>query len=170
MSLGTRRHRETNRHTKPYDLIKQDLSPLVVSSCGICTHVVIILYVSKGNSLNSLNSLTGLRWKNLIKFRASSWMSTHRGLWFYRPQVRSFYRCLSVHGGGGLCMMSHIPSRGVSVQGVSVQGVSVQEISVQGVSVRRHPPNQKSGRYASYWNAFLYYIRFVLGEEICQEP
>ena len=60
--------------------------------------------------------------------------------------------------------------QGVSVQGVSVQGVSVlcpggvsvqevsvQGVSVQGVSVRETPPNTvKSGRYISYWNAFLF--------------
>ena len=32
----------------------------------ICTHVVIFLQVSKRNSLNSLDLLTGLRWKNSI--------------------------------------------------------------------------------------------------------
>ena len=33
----------------------------------ICTHLVIVLQVSKRNSLQSLNALTGLRWKNLNK-------------------------------------------------------------------------------------------------------
>ena len=64
---------------------------------------------------------------------------------------------------------SHVPSgertlslvpcsfqRQVSAHKGSVQGVLVQEISVQGgVSVGRPPKIQKSGRYASNWNAFL---------------
>ena len=68
-------------------------------------------------------------------------------------------------GGGGLCMMSlpvwlpgpMVPSRGISVPGpMFLSGVSVNSLS-RGVSVGRHPPpNQKSGRYASYWNAFLF--------------
>ena len=78
----------------------------------------------------------------------------------------------SVHGEvGGFCMMSisvwlsHIPSGlGVSVeggvlcpfQGVSVWGVSVWGVSIQGSLCRDTPRNQKSWRYASYWNAFLF--------------
>ena len=59
--------------------------------------------------------------------------------------------CLSTGGGG------------VSVQGVSVRGVSVRRVSVQGhlCPGRPHPPPSmvKSGRYASYWNAFMFLQR-----------
>ena len=53
---------------------------------------------------------------------------------------------------GGLC-----PGVSVSVQGisVSVQGVSVWGVSVQGRPPEKDPPTVMSGRYASYWNAFL---------------
>ena len=73
--------------------------------------------------------------------------------------------CLRVFGGGGL-------SGGVSVPGViSVQGGLGERwslsggVSVRGVSLSRRdlcwgdrcqgPRTVKSGRYASYWNAFL---------------
>ena len=47
--------------------------------------------------------------------------------------------------------------RGVYVQGVSVQGVSVQGDLYQGGSLSGRPPHTvMCGRYASYWNAFLY--------------
>ena len=40
--------------------------------------------------------------------------------------------------------------------GVCVQRVSVWGASVQSGLCRETPQNQKSGRYASYWNAFLF--------------
>ena len=79
----------------------------------------------------------------------------------------------SVCGGclsrGGLCLW------GVSVQGRFCLGVSVQGglcrggsqsrgVSVQGGSVRsvtESPRTVTSGRYASYWNAFLYLNRLL---------
>ena len=82
----------------------------------------------------------------------------------------------------------HIPSGGCSVPGpmfllgVSVQGAYVLGVSVQGVSVQvglrpggvlvqrvslRDLPDRplctvKSGRYASYWNAFLFLLSLEL--------
>ena len=90
----------------------------------------------------------------------------------------------SPYPGGSLSRGSLYPgrslSRGVSVQGVSIQGVSVQwgrsqgrGVSIQGGSLSRgvsvqgslsgRPPH-KNGRYALYWNAFLFYnlIRLLL--------
>ena len=70
--------------------------------------------------------------------------------------------CQSLSGG--------VSVQGVSVQGVSVQGVSVQGISVLGVSVQRGvsvietPHTVMSGQYASYWNIFLYCIRYFWNE------
>ena len=75
----------------------------------------------------------------------------------------------SLRPGGGLSV------QGVSVQrgslsgglclGLSVRGLSPEEVSVQSWSLSRGwgslngdpSRNQKSGRYASYWNAFLLY-------------
>ena len=71
---------------------------------------------------------------------------------------------------GGLCPSMHHRShdRGVSVKGgVSVQrdlnsggGLCEGGLSVQGVSVRETLPMVKSRRYASYWNAFLFFLSF----------
>ena len=62
---------------------------------------------------------------------------------------------------GGLCL-------GVSVQGVSVQGslsrgVLCPGVSVQGGLCHGDPCTVMSGRYASYWNAFLFssYISLI---------
>ena len=47
---------------------------------------------------------------------------------------------------------------GLCPGGVSVQWVSVQGVSVWGRSLFWRPPETvKSGRYASYWNALLFY-------------
>ena len=61
------------------------------------------------------------------------------------------------------------PQGRVFVQGVSVQGVSVKGVSVQGGSLfrvslsggspsGRTPVMVTSGRYASYWNAFVFKV------------
>ena len=79
-----------------------------------------------------------------------------------------------------LCMMSlavwlpgpHVASRwslsrGVFVQGISVLGslfwgVSVWRVSVWGGSLSgKHPRTVKRGRFASYWNAFLFVVVVV---------
>ena len=78
---------------------------------------------------------------------------------------------VSVQGGflsGGLCpggvsvQRGPCPegslSRGVSVWGVSVHGGSLS----RGVSVRETPRTVKSGRYASYWNAYLLFIALAI--------
>ena len=75
--------------------------------------------------------------------------------------------CHSVHWGGGegggalygvtscLAARSHFPSGEFSVQ----EGSLSREESVQGgVSARETPYTVKSGQYASYWKAFLWYI------------
>ena len=71
---------------------------------------------------------------------------------------------------GGICAWSHVPSRGVSVQRVvSVQGGLCpggslsRGVSVQGVSLTETPPPRtlKNRQYASYWNAFLYFLLAV---------
>ena len=84
--------------------------------------------------------------------------------------------CHSVHRGevsvqGGLCLGGSL-SREVSFQGVSVLGVSVQGglcpggSMSRGVSVWREvsvrPHTVTSGRYASYWNAFLFPLPLFL--------
>ena len=72
--------------------------------------------------------------------------------------------CDSVHGGRGVSVRGSL-SWGVSVQmglypgGISVQGgVYVQEGSLSGRPPR---PTVKSGRYASFWNAFLFKTVFT---------
>ena len=59
----------------------------------------------------------------------------------------------------GVCLWSHVHSKGVSVSGpMFPRGVSLTSLHI--------PPGQrpsplgsvKSGRYASYWNAFLFHI------------
>ena len=58
---------------------------------------------------------------------------------------------------GDLCLCSHVPSRVVSVQGASIQGGLCQ-----GDPPGHRPTDMvKSGQYASYWNAFLFYNRVV---------
>ena len=59
-------------------------------------------------------------------------------------------------------------SRGVSVQGgLCPGGLSPGESLSRGTSVDRDPPGTvKSGRYASYWNAFLYNSKF-LTHDVC---
>ena len=64
-----------------------------------------------------------------------------------------FHLRLSFSPLGGLCLWSHVPSREVSVQGGFCSGVLCPKGSVQGRSLS--PSTVKSGRYASYWNAFL---------------
>ena len=54
----------------------------------------------------------------------------------------------SVFGGVCLYREGFCPGDGVSVQGGLCLG--------EGVSVRETPRTVKSGRYASYWNAFLF--------------
>ena len=82
--------------------------------------------------------------------------------------------CHSIHM-GGLCMMSfpvwlpgpmfllgglwsNVPSWGVSVEeDLCPRGLCTRGISVKVVSVWEGLPDMvKSGRYASYWNAFLF--------------
>ena len=80
-----------------------------------------------------------------------------------------FLRCSSVHGGLGLCL-------GVSVRGSLSRGSLSREVSVQGVSIwgslskggfcpgglcQGDPRTVTSGRYASYWNAFLFKSSFL---------
>ena len=61
---------------------------------------------------------------------------------------------------GDLCPWGSL-SKGVSVQRISVQGISVKGSLSRGVSVRETPRTVTSGRYASYWNAFLLLLEFV---------
>ena len=59
---------------------------------------------------------------------------------------------------GGLCL-------GVSVQGGLSRGVCPGESlsgEGRGVSVRETPRMVTNGRYASYWNAFLFFIYFII--------
>ena len=84
-----------------------------------------------------------------------------------------FHRCLSVNRGsrslsrgvsipGGLCPGGSLSRRGLCPGGVSVQGVSVHGgVSVwgslsRGVCHEDPPRTVMSGRYTSYWNAFLF--------------
>ena len=76
--------------------------------------------------------------------------------------------CLGDLCPGGLCPGGSLSSgRGVSVQGGGwcPRGLCLG-VSVQGVSVRETPYTVTSGRYASYWNAFLFGIIFA---EYCKE-
>ena len=61
----------------------------------------------------------------------------------------------SVSGGEGSV------SRGVSVQGSLFRGVSVQGGLCPEGLCNRDPRTIKTGRYASYWNAFLFCMFFV---------
>ena len=91
-------------------------------------------------------------------------------MWFCSQGVRS--RSLSrgglhlggLHARGSPSWGVFVPgglSRGASLSGDLCpgrslsRGVSVQGVSVQGVSVMETPRMVMSGRYASYWNAFL---------------
>ena len=102
----------------------------------------------------------------------SRWGSLSKGLC---PGGVSVQGCLCPTW--GLCQGGSL-SRGISVQGVSVKGVSfqgvsvqgrslsrginVQGVSIQGISVRETPAHTVTcGRYASYWNAFLWYFFFA---------
>ena len=83
---------------------------------------------------------------------------------------------------GGVCARGFLSrgslSRGVSVQGVSVQGegslclggrVSIQGGLCPGRTqwTETAPRTEKSGRYASYWNAFLFTLqRPIFGTDI----
>ena len=73
------------------------------------------------------------------------------------------------HGQEGLCLRGSL-SRGVSVQGGLCpggslsRGVSVWWVSVHGETPDRDPPcTVTHGRYAFYWNAFLYSFFFRWG-------
>ena len=72
-------------------------------------------------------------------------------------------------GRGSLCNVtsclttwSHVPSRGSLYWRISVQGVYVQGGLCPGVSVWEISVPVKSGRYASYWNAFLFINSFIM--------
>ena len=70
-----------------------------------------------------------------------------------------FHRCLSVHGGGsasrGSASRGGLPLEGCCLQrGVCIHGAGV--CLRGGLDRPAHPRKQKSGRYASYWNAFLF--------------
>ena len=66
--------------------------------------------------------------------------------------------------GGGVSAKGRSLSRGwgVSVRGGSVQGdLCPGEVSVEGgICQGDHPRTVKSGRYASYWNTFLFVTYF----------
>ena len=59
--------------------------------------------------------------------------------------------CLST-GGLGLCSAGSLSGEGVSVQGLG--------LCPGGVPVQEDAPKVKSGRYASYWNAFC--VKYAL--------
>ena len=96
----------------------------------------------------------------------------------YRPQ-RSWGKVMLLHvsvilftegglslsqGGLGLCLWGVSILGGFcpggSLLGGFCLGVSVQGVSVWGVSVMETPRTVMSGRYASYWNAFLFDLSF----------
>ena len=118
--------------------------------------------LSPGGSLSRGFLSRGLQGVSLSRLSLSSG-SMSSGSLSSESQSRGF---LSMGSPGGVSVqgvsvqgvsVQGVSVQGVSVQGVSVQGVSVQGVSVQGVSVRETPPNTvKSGRYISYWNAFLF--------------
>ena len=115
-----------------------------------------------------------LNWLNLLpNFMWICWNDLQRGLDFYRRKQSlrrlCFHRCLSFHGG--------VSVRGVSVQGGLCPGrVSVRVVSVQaggggpvsragglcpgrgGLCPGRGNVTVMCGRYASYWNAFLFSV------------
>ena len=62
-----------------------------------------------------------------------------------------FYRCVSVHSGGGFSIGGVLHRGGVSIRGGSP---SWGGLHPGGVSIR-----SMCGRYASYWNAFLSYSK-----------
>ena len=78
-----------------------------------------------------------------------------------------FYRCLSVHGGGRACHMTgghawwwggmhargHVCPGGACMSGGAMRG--------RGGMRGRGYGRSMSGRYASYWNAFLFFQWFV---------
>ena len=83
---------------------------------------------------------------------------------FLHLSVILFMGEVSVQGGlcpwgGGLCLGESL-SRWLSVQGVSVQGDLCLggSLSKGGLCQGDHPRTVKSGRYTSYWNAFLFFF------------
>ena len=59
----------------------------------------------------------------------------------------------------GLCPVGSLPGGSLSSRGLCPVGVSVQGVSVQ---LQTPPPGTvKSGRYASYWNAFLFKVFII---------
>ena len=79
----------------------------------------------------------------------------------YRPQV---FVC--PRGGGGVCLIGESQSRGegsVSRGGLCSGGsLSGGEGSLSRVAWLETPASHCSGRYASYWNAFLFFF------DVCQ--
>ena len=96
--------------------------------------------------------------------------SLSRGVsvWGIYVQGRSLSSGVSVQGGlypGGSLPRVSLSKGGGVCWGISVQGVSVQGVSVQGglcwgdpLPDRDPPGTVTSGRYASYWNAYLFDI------------
>ena len=99
----------------------------------------------------------------------SDWLPTANAVWS-NVMVLHMSGILSTGlGRGSLCNVtsclttwSHVPSRGSLYWRISVQGVYVQGGLCPGVSVWEISVPVKSGRYASYWNAFLFINSFIM--------
>ena len=62
---------------------------------------------------------------------------------------------------GGLYAWSNVPSAGSLFMGVSVWGLSARgSLSRRGLCPGIPLHTVKSGRHASYWNAFLFLLKF----------
>ena len=74
--------------------------------------------------------------------------------------------CLGVSLSGGVSVQGGLCRGGVSVHGGSLSrgSLSVGPLS-GGISVRETPRTVTCGRYASYWNAFLFTNKFCCNEE-----
>ena len=114
-----------------------------------------------GGVFDVTSCLSGCLVRSLSLVPCSFWgISVQGGLC---PEVESLSRSGVSVQEGSLCPGVKSLSRGTSVWGrVSVQGVSVRGGLCQRDPQQRPPRMVKGARYASYWNAFLFFLLFEL--------
>ena len=119
-------------------------------------------FITAGNEVGARLCFYTCMWfcSHGVRSRSLSWGGLHLG--GLHPRGSPSWG-ISVPGGlcpRGLCLRGSL-SQGVSPGGASLSGGLCpgrslsRGVSVQGVSVMETPRMVMSGRYASYWNAFL---------------